>query len=465
VNLKSLVLSALDTVRDDSDKSSPVRIVLEPKSSRQDPQEFMNLLLANTRLESSLPVNLVMLGRDGRPRSKTLKQIVEEWTAFRFQTVKRRTEHRLGQVDRRIHILEGRQLALLSIDKVIRIIRKADDPKADLIAGLGLTEIQAEDILEIRLRQLARLEGIRIEDELKTLKSERKELARILAEPKALSNLVVSEIEADAKRFGDARRTLIEAVAPVVASRVVPDEPITVTLSRHGWIRSRQGHGLDAAQFSYKAGDGPLAVLETRTVSPVIVLDTAGRAYTIRASEVPGGRGDGVPVTTLIELSSGAKVAQAISGVPEQKYLVAGSGGYGFIASLQDMVSRVKAGKTFMTLAPDEEPLAPVALTAGLDHVAALSSRGRLLVFAIDEMREVPRGRGVIIMGLDGVERLTAVGLTTASRVVLQGTNRVGRSVVQVIEGEELAKYRLRRARKGSLVTKRIKVLGFGREA
>jgi topoisomerase-4 subunit A len=197
----------------------------------------------------------------------------------------------------------------------------------------------------------------------------------------------------------------------------------------------------------------------------VVVLDTAGRAYTIRASEVPGGRGDGVPLTTLLELQSGAKVAQAISGVPEHKYLVAGSGGYGFVASLQDMLSRVKAGKAFMTLAPDEEPLAPVALTAGLDHVAALSSRGRLLVFAIDEMREVPRGRGVIIIGLDDEERLTAVGLTTASRVVLQGTNRVGRSVVQVIEGEELAKHLLRRARKGSLVTKRIKVLGFGREA
>ncbi len=465
VNLKSLLLSALDTVRDDSDKSAPVRIVLEPKSSRQDPQEFMNLLLANTRLESSLPVNLVMLGRDGRPRSKTLKEMVDEWAAFRLVTVQRRTEHRLGQVDRRIHILEGRQLALLSIDKVIRIIRKADDPKADLIAAFGLTGIQADDILEIRLRQLARLEGIRIEDELKALKSERRELARVLAEPKALANLVVSEIEADAKRYGDPRRTLIEAVAPVVLNRVVPDEPITITLSRHGWIRSRQGHGLDAEQFAYKAGDNPLAVLETRTVSPVVVLDTAGRAYTIRASEVPGGRSDGVPVTTLIELQGGAKIAQAITGVPEQKYLVAGSGGYGFIASLGDMLSRVKAGKTFMTLTPDEEPLAPVALAAGLDHVAALSSRGRLLVFAIDEMREVPRGRGVIIMGLANEERLTAVGLTTASRVVLQGTNRVGRSVVQVIEGEELAKYRLRRARKGSLVTKRIKVLGFGREA
>jgi len=458
------MLSALDTVRDESDKSAPVRVVLEPKSSRQDPAEFMNLLLANTRLEASLPVNLVMLGRDGRPRSKDLRQIIVEWTTFRFETVTRRTRHRLDQVDRRIHILEGRQLALLSIDKVIRIIRKADDPKADLIANFRLTEVQADDILEIRLRQLARLEGIKIEDELKALASERKSLAQVLAEPRALSKLVIAEIEADAKRFGDARRTLIEAVAPVTASRVVPDEPITITLSRHGWIRSRQGHGLDAAQFSYKAGDGPLAVLETRTVHPVVVLDTGGRAYTIRGSDIPGGRGDGVPVTTLLDLTAGAKIVQAISGVPEQKYLVSGSGGYGFVASLQDMVSRVRAGKTFMTLAGNETPLAPVPLAPGLDHVAALSSRGKLLVFALDEMREVPRGRGVIIIGLDGEERLDAIALTTATRVVLQGTNRLGRSVVQVIEGEELGKHLLRRARKGALVSKRMKVLGFGRE-
>jgi topoisomerase IV subunit A len=464
LNLKSLLLSTLDTVRDESDKSSPVRIVLEPRSSRQDPQDFINLLLANTRLEASLPINLVMLGRDGRPRQKTLKDMLEEWTAFRFETVTRRTRHRLGQVDHRIHILEGRRLALLSIDKVIRIIRKADDPKVDLIAAFGLTEVQADDILEIRLRQLARLEGIKIEDELKALKSERKTLTQILAEPRTLAKLLVSEIEADAKRYGDARRTLIETVAPAAFDRLVPDEPITVTLSRHGWIRARQGHGLAADQFGYKAGDGPLALIEIRTVSPVVILDTTGRAYTIRASEVPGGRGDGVPVTTLIELQDGAKVAQAISGTNEQKFLVAGTGGYGFIATVGDMVSRVRAGKTFMTLNADETPLPPVALSEGLDHVAALSSNGRMVVFPLDEMREVPRGRGVIIMGLDDGEQLVAIGLTAGDRVVLQGTNRLGRSVLPVIEGEELAKYVLRRARKGALVPKRLKVTGFGKE-
>jgi topoisomerase-4 subunit A len=240
---------------------------------------------------------------------------------------------------------------------------------------------------------------------------------------------------------------------------------VTITLSRHGWIRSRQGHGLDAAQFTYKAGDGPLAVLETRTVNPIVALDTTGRAYSIRAADIPGGRGDGVPVTTLIELSTGARVAQAICGPSDQKFLVAGSGGYGFVASLEDMVSRVKGGKAFMAMEPDEVPLPPVALLPGLDHVAALSSRGRLLVFPLDEMREMERGRGVIVMGLDGDERLIAVGLCTASRVVLQGTNRLGRPVAQVLEGEELEKHLLRRARKGSMVTRKLKITGFGREA
>ncbi len=465
INLKTLLLSALDSVRDESDKNAPVRIVFEPRSSRQEPQEFVDLLLANTRLESSLPVNLVLLGRDGHPRQKNLKQIIEEWIAFRFATVTRRTQHRLGEVDRRVHVLEGRQAALLSIDKVIRIIRRADDPKADLMAAFGLSEIQSDDILEIRLRQLARLEGIKIEEELKSLKAERKSLKHVLDDDRALSNLVIAEIEAAAARFADPRRTLIEAVAPAVISRTVPDEPLTITLSRHGWIRSRLGHGLDATQFSYKSGDGALAVLETRSVNPIVVLDTQGRAYTIRAADVPGGRGDGVPVTTLIELQAGAKVAQAISGVPEQQFLVAGSGGYGFVTSIEDMASRVKAGKAFMSLEPGEEPVMPVPLAAGLDHVAALSSNGKLLVYALDEMRTMPRGRGVIVMGLDRGEKLLAVGLTTGRKVVVRGTNRLGREILAVIEGDELAKHVLHRARKGCRIAHRITSVGFGRES
>jgi topoisomerase-4 subunit A len=460
VNLKALFADALDTMRDESDKSSPVRLVFEPRSSRQDAQEFVDLLLTNTRLETTLPVNLVMLGRDGRPRSKNLKQAIEEWTAFRFDTVTRRTKHRLGEVDRRIHILEGRQKALLSIDKVIRIIRKADDPKADLMAEFDLTEIQADDILEIRLRQLARLEGIKIETELKSLNTERKGLKRVLGDGKALSDLVVSEIEADAEKYGDARRTLIEAAASPVFVRTVPDEPVTVTLSRNGWIRSRQGHGLDATQFTYKAGDSALAVMETRTVNPVAILDSRGRAYTVRASDVPGGRGDGIPVTSLIELSAGGKVAQAIVGDPDRKYLVAGSGGYGFIATFEDMMSRVKAGKTFMTLDENETPLRPVPMVEGFDHVAALTAKGKLLVFGLDEMRTMERGRGVMMMRLDDDDRMVAVALATRDRVMLRGISR-GKETVVAIEGDELARHRLHRARKGYLLARRFKPVGF----
>ena len=416
-------------MRDESDKTSPVRIVLEPKSSRQDPAEFMQLLLANTRLESSLPVNLVMLGRDGRPRSKNLKQMIDEWIAFRFETVTRRTRHRLGEVDRRIHILEGRLLALLSIDKVIRIIRKADEPKADLMAEFGLTDVQAEDILEIRLRQLARLEGIKIETELKSLKSERKGLKHILADAKALSDLIVvgdrggrhalrrqaahadrggraGGAEPQRARRADHRDAVAQRLDPLAAGPRARRDAVRVEGRRRAAGDPRDAH----------RGSGRRA----RHAGP--------RVHDPRA-DIPGGRGDGVPVTTLIDLQPGAKVAQAICGEPAQKYLVAGTGGYGFVATLEDMVSRQRAGRAFMTLDPDEEPLAPVPLAAGLDHVAALSSRGRLLVFPLAEMREVPRGRGVIVIGLDGEETLAAVGLATASRVVLQGTNRLGRAV------------------------------------
>jgi topoisomerase-4 subunit A len=199
----------------------------------------------------------------------------------------------------------------------------------------------------------------------------------VLGDAKALSDMIVAEIEADAAKYGDARRTQIEAAASPVLVRTVPDEPVTITLSRNGWIRSRQGHGLDATQFTYKAGDGPLAVMETRTIHSIVILDTRGRAYTIRAADVPGGRGDGSPVTTLIELQSGAKVAQAISGETDRRYLVASSGGYGFIATLEDMVSRQKAGKAFMSMDDDESPIRPVLVTPGFDHVCRPDREGQ----------------------------------------------------------------------------------------
>ncbi len=456
-NLKALMLGALETVRDESDKSAPVRLVCEPRSSRQDPAEFVQLLLANTRLESSLPINLVMLGRDGRPRQKHLREILQEWLEFRLLTVTRRTRHRLGEVDRRIHILEGRALALLNIDEVIRVIREAEEPKSELMQAFGLTDLQAEDILEIRLRQLARLEAIRIEKELKELRSERKGLQRILDSRAVLEKLVADEIEADAEKYGDDRRTLIETVAPAVLVQAVPDEPVTVSLSRNGWIRSRQGHGLDASQFGYKTGDSAFVVMETRTVLHVLIIDTQGRAYSIRAADVPGGRGDGVPVSSLVELQGGAKIAQALSVVPDSRLMVAGTGGYGFITTAAEMVSRVRAGKAFMTLEGEERPLAPWLLAEGDTEVAVLSEGGRMLLFPLSEMKEMPRGRGVILMGLEPGERLLDAITIDPRGLIVEGAARGGASAQVALSAAELDRYRLHRARKGSRLETRVK--------
>lgn len=462
-NLKQLMLSVLDKVRDESGQDDPVRLVFEPRSSRQNPDEFMNVLLAHTSLETSASINLVMVGLDGRPQQKNLKQILREWIDFRFATVTRRSRHRLGQVEKRIHILEGRMIAFLRIEEVIRVIREADEPKHDLIAAFGLSETQADDILEIRLRQLARLEGFKIEKELGELKEERDSLDHLLSDEDAMRNLVIDEIKADAKTYGDDRRTLIEATERAAVTQTVADEPVTIVLSRNGWIRARSGHGVDTATLTFKDGDSLLAMAETRTVRPVILLDGNGRAYTVPAADIPGGRGDGVPVTTLVDLQDGAKIQQMLSADPEAKYLVANSGGYGFIATVKDMVSRVRAGKVFMTLEKGEKVLAPAPVDsmAGA-HVAALSDQGRLLVFPLDEVKELGKGRGVVLMKLDDREPMVAVAVAKPGLIVVDGIGRGGKADRVEIGGSALAEYVLHRARKGKPLPKKLKASGFG---
>ncbi len=448
-NLKQLMLSVLDTLRDESSEKEPVRLVFEPKSKNQNPEEFMAVLLANTSLEASVPLNLTMLGLDGRPQQKNLKQILGEWVQFRFSTVERRTRHRLAEVERRIHILDGRLIAFLNIEKVIRVIRAADEPKAELMAKFKLTEIQAEDILEIRLRQLAKLEGIKIEKELADLKEESSRLRLLLDDRREMTKCILKEIEQDAKQYGDGRRTLMEPAEQTAAAEVaVPDEPVTVILSRNGWARRRDGHGIDRTAITYKAGDFPFLVAETRTTWPLVIVDSNGRAYSVRVADIPGGRGDGVPIATMIELQDGAKVAAAISEPPEARYLFANSAGYGFIATVADLVSRPRAGKAFMTLEKGERVLAP-AKAAG-DTVAAVSAEGRLLLFAAAEMKAMAKGRGVIVMGLDKDEALVAVALKNAGEPLLvEGVGKRGGTVPCKLSGADLEKYRLHRARKG----------------
>lgn len=460
-NLKALILGALDLVRDESDKNSPVRIVIEPKSSRQNPSELMNFLLVNTRLEASLSINMVMLGLDSKPKQKNIKDILSEWIVFRLNTIVRRTQFRLNEVDRRIHILEGRELILLHIDEVIKIIRESDEPKAELIRYYSLTEVQADDILEIRLRQLAKLEYIKIEKELKELRSEKKDLSYLLDHEEARKDLLINEINSDAELYGDKRRTLIEHVEEELIAPTVLDEPVTVTLSKNGWIKARQGHSLDASQFSYKAGDIGQSVIESRTIHSLILLDSKGRVYTIKVSDIPSGRGDGVPVTTLIDLQNGARVVGIMSALPDEKYLVSSSSGTGFIVKPHELISRVKAGKAFMTIDDNDYPLLPRLISPKATHVANVSEKGRLLVFPIIDLKEMPKGKGIILMALDQNEKLLSCVPTDLTQLIVLGTNRAGNEVQAELSTAEIKSYIHSRARKGSQIDYKMKVIGF----
>ncbi|MDP2431331.1 MAG: DNA topoisomerase IV subunit A [Pseudomonadota bacterium] len=457
--LKAALLAALETVRDESDEKAPVRIVLEPQSRNQDPDSFMRLLLAQTSLETTAPMNLTVVGRDGRPGQKGLAALIGEWASFRVDTVRRRTAHRLDAVNRRIHILEGRQAVLLNIDEVIRVIREADDPKVDLMAAFDLSEIQADDILEIRLRQLARLEGIKIERELGELRTEKEGLLKLLGDEGELKRLVISEIRADAKKYGDERRTLIEAAQAVTAASsndTIVDEPVTVIVSKNGWLRARAGHGLDPAAIQYKAGDSGLSILETRTTWPLLLLDSAGRSYALRIPDLPTGRGDGVPLATLAELAKGERLLYALSAAPDSRWLIASNGGYGFLCHLSDLVSKQRAGKAFLTLEPGWQPLPPARLAG--TWVAVAADNGKLLAFPLEEMKILSGGKGVQLMKLEDNERLLALTTFDGQRLAVEGKTRLGRPANVVLSGEALEKHRHHRARKGQLLERIVRV-------
>ena len=463
---KQTLLAVLDVVRDESGKQAAVRLVFEPKTSRIEQSELITTLLAHTSLESSSPINLTMIGLDGRPAQKSLRQILAEWIEFRQTTIARRSQHRLTKVLDRIHILQGRALVLLNIDEVIAIIRQSDEPKAALIARFALSDRQAEDILEIRLRQLARLEAIKIEQELKTLREEQGRLEEILGNPAALKRLMVKEIEADAKQFADPRRTLIQAEKKVVFEVKVLDEPVTVVVSSTGWIRARGGHGHDAASFAFKEGDGLYGTFECRTVDTLLVFGSTaktasencvGRIYSVAVSLLPGARGDGQPVTTLIELESGTRPLHYFAGPANATLLLSSSGGYGFLATVETMTSRPKAGKAFITCAAGETICKPSHATgtsgsAPLNpatHVACASTAGRILTFEISELKLMAGGgRGLMLIDLDDKDTLAGAAAYTRS-VRIDGIGRGGKARDETLEIRSLNNARAARARKG----------------
>ncbi len=454
VHNKQLILSVLDRVVDESDKDQAVRLVFEPKSGRQTVDELMTILLAHTSLESSLSINMVMIGIDGRPKQKGIVDIIREWGQFRLATVRRRCEHRLAQINERIHVLEGRMVVFLNLDEVIALIRESDDPKAALIARFDLSDRQAEDILEIRLRQLARMEGIKIERELKQLREEGDDLGRVLGSDALLRRRVAREMEEDIKAFGDDRRTLIEQAERVQLNAVVVDEPVTVIISQKNWGRTRLGHGLDFSGLAFKEGDAMLAIFECRTTDQCVVICSNGRVCSVPVHQLPGGRGDGVPLTTLIELTAGARIVQVICASIEQNVLLATSASFGFVCTLGDMVGRNKAGKQFITIDGDEQILAPVLFeSASMAQVVSVSGSGRLLAFPLPEMKRLASGgKGLVVMGLEENDTLAAVTVALPGKVTVTTRAATGREQMVRLSETELQNHYGKRARMGKML-------------
>ncbi len=413
--MRAKKLPLVEDLRDESDHENPTRIVIIPRSNRVDVEALMTHLFATTDLEKSVRVNLNMIGLDGRPRVKNLPEILIEWLVYRVATVKRRLEHRLAKVNDRLHILDGLLIAFLNIDEVIRIIRFEDDPHAELMRRFGLSDIQATAILDLRLRHLQKIEEMQIRAEQDELAKERAKLEDLLSSEAKLKKLVAKEIDEDAKKYGDDRRCPLVARAPAVAfeaAEILPSEPITIVLSKAGWIRAAKGHEVDVTGLSYKTGDEYLTSVAGRTNHLLILLDSKGRAYSLNPRELPSARGQGEPVTTKLDLQDGASIVSLLAGEGADRYVLAGTDGYGFIAKLDDLQGRNKAGKACLTL--EGTPLPPQLTRKPDDRYAVATAEGRLLVFAASELPELSKGKGNKLISLKGEDRIVAACLLPA---------------------------------------------------
>ncbi|MEW6689985.1 MAG: DNA topoisomerase IV subunit A [Pseudomonadota bacterium] len=448
--LRQFVLDQVEAVRDESDRKSKLRLVIEPRSSRQDEKELMATLMVHTSLETRTPVNLTWIGRDGLPETKDLVTILREWTEFRLDTVRRRTRHRLDKCEERLHIVLGRLLAYVKIDEIIKLIRSCDDQseaKSRLREKYRFSERQAEDIVNLRLGQLTRLDGVKLNEERKALEAERKGLKEILGDEKVLKKLVIRELEADSKAYGDERRTLIKPEERAQVERTVLEEPITVILSKKGWVRARSGHGLDMESVAFKDGDARYMELECKTTDTLTVLASSGKAFSVQAAELPSGRGDGAPMNTLVH-SGPDEIVWIGMGSPETPLLIANSGGYGFRCKLGDLASKTRQGKDFMSVPEGAKALAP-ALAGNGPVVAALSSDSRLLLFPLDELPLRPNGGvGVQVMGLPEKILLSGIHVFDGKSLKVSGIKRKNRAE-ETIEGKDLENYRGKRAQRG----------------
>ena len=451
--LKQFFLDQVETVRDESDRKSKLRLVIEPRSSRQDLEETVAALLVHTSLETRYPVNLTWLGLDGLPETKGIVEVLREWGEFRVATVRRRTKFRLARVEERLHIVLGRLLAFVKIDEIIKLIRASEDQaeaKLNLQKKYRFSERQAEDIVNLRLGQLTRLDGVKLNDERKALEGDRKELKGLLGDEKELRKLVARELDEDAKKYGDARRTLIKVQERAQVERTVVEEPISVILSRKGWIRARTGHGLDIAQLSFKDGDALLQTLECKTTDPLIVLAASGKSFTIDAANIPAGRGDGVHVNTLVNSSSDDIVWMG-SGDPGQPLLMNSSAGLGFTCKLGDLATKTRQGKDFMKVEEGAAVQKPFLIKEKAAFVAALSSDARLLLFPFDEVPERSNGGvGVQLISIPEGVRLASVAVTDGKSLVVSGIKRKNRAV-ETLNAKQLAGHMGKRAQRGKV--------------
>ena len=449
-------LPMVSDLRDESDHENPTRLVITPRSNRVDSEQLMQHLFATTDLEKSYRVNLNMIGLDGRPQVKDLRTILAEWLVYRKDTVTRRLQYRLDKVLARLHILEGLMIAFLNIDEVIEIIRTFDEPKAELMRRFSLSDKQAEAILELKLRHLAKLEEMKIKGEQDELEEERKKLETLLGSDRRLKTLIKKEILADAEKYGDDRRSpLVERGEAKALSEkeLIPSEAVTVVLSEKGWARCAKGHDVDAEGLSYKAGDGFLASAKGRSNQPAVFLDTSGRAFSCDAHGLPSARSQGEPLTGRFSVVGGEQFTDVLMGDDEQRYLIASDAGYGFVGKFADMISKNKAGKAFLSLPSAAKVITPQRVNdIESDWCLAISNEGRMLLFPLRDLPSLAKGKGNKIINIPSAKAQTREEFVCCLAVVPDGAS------VKVVAGKrsmtlspaDLEHYQGERGRRGN---------------
>lgn len=458
---KQLIMNVMSGMRDESSAEAPVRLVIDPKSKSIDREELVSTILSKTSLETSCKFNLVVIGIDGKPRQKGLKDILSEWVSFRLRTVRARSQTSLNEAEARIHTLEGRLIVLVDIEEVIRIIRGADDPKKELITHFGLSDTQAEDILEIKLRQLASLDEVKLRKELEKLRNEAERLRGLLTDEKKLRREVTKEIRQDIDTYGDERRTLIEEAKGASIAKQVIDEPVTVIVSEKGFLRSRQGHGFDARAMNFKLGDRYRCSMECRSVDNLYILSNTGRIYSIPVSSLPSARGEGTHVSAFVQFQDGDVPFDYICGASDIVLLFTSDAAMGFFCKMSDLAVRQRGGKSFFIL-DGAKPLPVQVSTPLTGWIAALSSSGRLVVFTTDELRALSSGgKGTTIMALQDDEKLVAAVPISPNGVVVVGKGRGGKIQELLVGPRSIEDYRTRRGRKGRFVEAKWEFLGL----